>query len=311
MKIWLVLSLIFTVMGSGSLMAKGGDNLTAEDIEKSTKRIITAFRSNPPKPILQGGIAVGETSFDESEFYATFRPSLGVMELFSCIDPTSYPLTNVGLNVKGGGHKGLTAPFSIADIEKTVIAPFLSYKKSIQAPTEQLSLILDGFSAGAHRAIETAICFKQHPETKNHDVVVLRYAAAKTYDNEAVEGTHHLLGKNNIFEFNAAEDKTAQFLNMPGVEATLGTQFGFWASELEGYKKRISNKEYTNFDPTIKPFIPLLQGPFAQKTLAMFSLSPAIAGFLDIEAWEAHHPLTYAEVCPKLFNDFKKVKKPE
>ena len=285
MRVLILFSTVLWGIMTSAFAGKSGADLTESDIEKSNARIQKAFHSQKKEnSILEQNIPVGEVSFENDSFFVTFRPSLG-MEVLNCIDNTLYPLNQIGLNIEGNGHKGLTQRFSPQNIKDNVVNSFIEYKKKTQIPTEQATIIVEGFSAGAHRAIETATYLKQHADTKNHNVVVLRYAGANTFDDTAVNNIHKLLDKTNIIDFHAKGDKIAAILNMPGVTTSLGNQIEFSAENSENFNKRVKNKAYTNLDPTVGFFIKALYNP---------------------AVWELHQPITYAELSPKTFAEFKK-----
>jgi len=286
------------------------DDLTADDITKSMTRVKQAFHTNLQKnSLLEKEVAVGEISQEKSEFYITFRPSLGT-EFFNCIDKTPLPLEKIGLNLSGAGHKGLTQLFSKENIEKNIITPFMEYKNKNQIPTEQLTVFVEGMSAGAHRAVETALYLKQHADTKNHKINILRYAGAKSFDDVAACHINNSLGHNNIIEFNAMGDEIAAFLNMPAATTSLGNQILFSAEDSIGYKTRVDTMAYTCMDPILKSTVSWLQNPQLMNTallcLASINLDLSIVDFLTPKLWEKHQPITYAELCPQAFDKFTK-----
>jgi len=295
-----------------AIAAKNGENLTENDITKSTRRMLSSYHPNlVPNSIIESGQPIGVTTFNEDEFYITYRASLG-LEILRCIDKQPYPLTRTGLNVEGHGHKGLTSLYSPTDANNTIIQPFMKYRSQTRLPTEQISIIVDGMSAGAHRAIETSIFLKQHPDTKNLNVVVLRYGDSKTFDGAAVSSIHNLIGKENIFSFHAKEDKIVEFMDLPGVVNSLGTRLEFLATDSDGYNARVRNGVFSGMDPNFRGILSQLNNPIfkplAQGALKLFNLSPDVVEFLTPELWEKHQPVTYTDLCPSTFSKYKSEK---
>jgi len=304
MRVLILASFFWGCVGP-ALAVKTGMALVADDIVGSTQRVSHAFTSKPGKnAITENGAPLGETSYLGEEFYATYRPSLG-LEILNCIDKAPLSLQKVGLAPDGHGHQGLTRLFSKEDIEETVVAPFMHYKQETRFPTEQMTLFVEGMSAGAHRAIQTASYLKQHPEMKNQNIVVLRYGDAKTFDDIAVDSIHKLIGKENIFSFHATGDKIVEFMDMPNVTKSLGTRIEFSAAESENYSTRVSSRAYTCMDPMVKG---ILTSPFVQMFASTVGLNSGMLSFLTPELWELHQPITYAELCPPAFAKFKEKK---
>ncbi|MBY0292923.1 MAG: hypothetical protein K2W92_06525 [Alphaproteobacteria bacterium] len=302
-KILITYSIIFGVFANQAFAGKTGRDLFGEDIKTSTQRIQRTFTQRPQQnSIMERGISVGEISSTGEEFYITYRPSLG-MEILNCVDKSSFPLVNVGLNLSGNGHKGITQLFSKEDVKATVVAPFMQYKDETRFSTEQMTIFIDGMSAGAHRAVETAIYLKQNEDTKNHNVIVLRYGDAKTFDEVAVNAIHNLLEKENIISFHGEGDKIVEFMDMDRANSSIGTRVNFSALESENYRTRVSNRTYTCMEPGIKG---ILTSPFSQLFISGIGLNSGMLSFLTPELWELHQPITYSELCPLAFDTHRK-----
>lgn len=307
-RLLIAYSIIFGVFTNQAFAGKTGVELSIEDIKASTQRIQRTFtQKNQQNSIREKGMPVGETSLTGEEFYVTYRPSLG-MEILNCVDKSSFPLGDVDLSLSGNGHKGITQLFSREDIEATVVAPFMQYKYNARFPTEQMTVFVDGMSAGAHRAVETAIYLKQNENTKNHNVIVLRYGDAKTFDDIAISSIHNLLGKENIISFHGAGDKIVEFMDMDHVNSSLGTRVNFSASKSENYASRVKNRAYTCMEPGFKG---VLTSPFSQFLIGGLGLSSGILSFLTPELWELHQPITYSELCPLAFQKQQRIREIE
>lgn len=289
-----------------------GDTLSVEDINKSTKRILhTLTKKNS---VTENKVGVGTTSYEKNEFHITFRPSLG-LEILNCVDRSPRLLKEI-FGFGGNGHKGLTQLFSEKEIEETIVKPFIEYRKETQCPPEQVKIYVDGMSAGAHRAVETAIYLKQHESTRDYKTTVLRYGDSKTFDEPAVNSIHNLLGKENIYSFHGKGDKIVEFMDMPE-GAGLGTRLDFLATDSEDYKKRIETCAYTGMDSNFKNALPnifqMLEDPFtkmgAQILLGIFQISPDVIDFLTPTLWELHQPSTYCELSPLSFQNYLEKKK--
>ena len=306
---------IFFMLGLSlqAIAVKNGENLTEDDIRGSARRILSSYHTNIfPNSIIEKGQPIGVTTSIDNEFYITFRASLG-LEILNCVDKNPYPLTLAGLEVAGHGHKGLTTLYPTTDAYNTIIQPFMTYRSQSRVAPEQISIIIDGMSAGAHRAIETSIFLKQHPDTKNLNVVVLRYGDPKTFDDIAVSSIHSHVGKENIFSFHAKNDKIVEFMDLPGVENSLGTRLEFLATDSDDYNARVRNGVFSGMDPNFKGILSQLNNnpflkPFAQSTLKLFNLSIDIVEFLTPELWEKHQPATYTDLCPSAFSKYKREK---
>ena len=149
MKSLLILLIAFDISIGNSIAVKSGSTLSEPDIQNSTTRILHSFSPNSRKNIIEQGIPVGESRVTGEEFYMTYRPSLG-LEIFNCTDKRALSLSSISRDIGGAGHQGLTQLFSKKDIEDTVIKPFMDYKKETRLPTEQLTIFVEGMSAGAH-----------------------------------------------------------------------------------------------------------------------------------------------------------------
>lgn len=300
LKKFISFSIIFTAFTSQTFAGKSGGDLSVDDITKSTTRIQRAFTDKTHQnSILENGIPVGKTSCAGTEFYITYRPSLG-MEIINCADTNSLPLVSRGLTLPGNGHKGLTKFFSKESIDDTVVRPFMQYKDETRFPSEEVTMFIDGMSAGAHRAVETAIYLRQHEDTKNINSIILRYGDSKTFDETAMDSIHNLFGKMNIISFHGEGDKIVEFMNIDEIPSPLGTRINFSAWESNNYITRVNNRAYTGMDPNFKNTV---TSPFVQMLAPMLGINSNLLSFLTPELWELHQPITYAELCPLAFKE--------
>jgi hypothetical protein len=300
-----------TLLGlmTSAFAAGPGDKLTDSDVTKSTVRLQKAFQEKP----------LSKISFEGSDnsMFVTCRASQGIEELGPCVDKVPFPLRDVGLNLRGSAHRGLTESFPLKTEGDLIVYNYVAHKKRSQ-PLSDPILIIEGSSAGAHRALATACFVKQHPDMQNIPMIVLRYATGKTYDDLAVSEINQLIGQGNIFEFHAEGDKIAECMDMAGVTTSPGIVIPFSPSSKE-FGDRVETQAFTGMEAqfrnmlvsdTGKTFLSLARLglsflPSSSISLGNFSIPCEFLDFLNSNTWERHQDKTYGEHCPQAFAHFK------
>jgi len=313
----LAISLILYVgIAVKALAGQLEDTLTAEDISKSIARIQSAYEVEDAtdRIISKEDRTLGKISFKQKDAYVTFGYPKG-LEIFDYIMPPTkgnpLELIDAGFDLQGHGHKGLTQLFQDLDAENSILPYAIKYKEGLQNPSENIRFVIEGFGPYAHLATITALSLKQHPATKDYLMILLRYDAAKTFDEQAVQSIQSMLSRTLILDFNVRDDESMNLWGFPNISTYLGYHIEFSASDSPTYRDRVEKLKYTNLDPSTKdlikaPITGLLMVSSVIKKIKPIKEPGHIFRYLQPHIWEMHQPITYAELCPLAFDKLKK-----
>lgn len=260
-------------------MVWGKFDMTSEDIEESSQRLIAVFKGDYGQyPIEEDQRKVGRLtlSADRKTIFVTYRGS--VNSLYEAISCLFFWKTSLPDLAPGRVHAGLGSAFQ--KVNASFQRALDDLQADVQIPRDQIKFVVEGYSRGSGLAALTALAIEE--KFPKSCVNVLTYSTMNIFDEEAARHYKALIGARH-WSFLCQEDLAPRITGplFCGF-CEIGNPISFSAASSPRYCRNVANNHYA--------YLP--SGSII--TWMMRQLIP-------VTYWEAHMPHTYQELAPTAF----------